>query len=253
MKKILYVLLILLLIMSLIACSNDNTVSEKTDSQNLEVLEAPEEKTEQEPEKKEDVVVVDENLSSTPKVEEKKEETPKTATIDPYDYLGKSESSFIDSLKNLGFTNVVKIDSIYSNYPEGTICYYLPDGEQTLDKTIEYKVSIGQKPVEKQEEVQEQQNNQEDITVVSDIMERTSDYDEDGYLTYYVVRTLTLSNGEQKRCRYRVLMFTYNSTTHEQVDDEEPTEEQWQNAESKCWAGWRERGWGDYEYNFPKK
>ena len=176
MKKILNLLLILLLITSLVACSSnntvkdtelDNTVSEETVSQESETLSASEEKTEQEPEKEEEVVV-DKNLSPTPEVEEKKEETPKTATIDPYGYLGKSESSFIDSLKNLGFTNVVKIDSIYSNYPEGTICYYLPDGEQTLDKTIEYKVSIGQKPVEKQEEVQGQQNNQEDVTVVSD-------------------------------------------------------------------------------------
>lgn len=64
----------------------------------------------------------------------------KTATIDPYGYLGKSEESFLKALKDLGFTNIVKIGETTSSlYKEGTICYYLPDGKQKLDTKIEYK------------------------------------------------------------------------------------------------------------------
>lgn len=228
MKKILVVLFAFLLVISLCSCSKKSTedigATSENNSQNSEVLEAPEEKTEQESEKEEEAVV-DENLSPTPEVEEKKEETPKTATIDPYGYLGKSESSFIDSLKNLGFTNVVKIDSIYSNYPEGTICYYLPDGEQTLDKTIEYKVSIGAKPVEEKQETTPTKR-----TIISDVVERKY---EDG--SWYAVRTTKYSDGGSKEYKQIAGFFVVMDTEGNQQEIPEPTEEQWQEAERSCW------------------
>ena len=68
----------------------------------------------------------------------------KTAKIDEYGYLGKTEKYFVDELTKKGFTNLKKGDSIYSNnYNEGTICYYLPDGVQKLDTQIVYKLSLG--------------------------------------------------------------------------------------------------------------
>lgn len=67
-----------------------------------------------------------------------------TAKIDKYGYLGKTEEYFVSELKKLGFTNLKKGDSIYSeNYNMNTICYYLPDGEQKLDTQIVYKLSLG--------------------------------------------------------------------------------------------------------------
>ncbi|MDO5440129.1 MAG: PASTA domain-containing protein [Erysipelotrichaceae bacterium] len=72
----------------------------------------------------------------------KNETTDKTATIDPYGYLGKTEDEFVKALKALGFTNIVKIgEDTNSKYANGTICYYLPDGKQKLDTKIEYKIS----------------------------------------------------------------------------------------------------------------
>lgn len=67
-----------------------------------------------------------------------------TAYIDPNNYLGYSESSFVSAIKKLGFTNVSKLDAIYSTYQsKGNICYYLPDGNQKTSTKIEYKVSLG--------------------------------------------------------------------------------------------------------------
>ena len=75
--------------------------------------------------------------------------TSKTAYIDEYKYLGVNETDFLKELMGMGFTDLTKIDSIYSDkYKEGTICYYLPDGNQKLDTTISYKVSLGKKPAD---------------------------------------------------------------------------------------------------------
>ena len=72
------------------------------------------------------------------------ESETKTAYIDTNKYFGTKEDDFVKALKDLGFTNVVKIDEVYSdNYAKGTICYYLPDGNQKLDTKISYKVSKG--------------------------------------------------------------------------------------------------------------
>ena len=77
-----------------------------------------------------------------------------TAYIDPNTYLGKTESEFTTALKNLGFTNVVRKEDVYSdNYAAGTVCYYLPDGNQKLDTKIEYKVSKGKEPTQEPPEV----------------------------------------------------------------------------------------------------
>lgn len=66
--------------------------------------------------------------------------------IDPTEYLGTAENSFVEALKELGFENLKNIGSVYSNLPKGTICYYLPDGTREYTDTIEYKVSLGSKP-----------------------------------------------------------------------------------------------------------
>lgn len=81
-----------------------------------------------------------------------KGETPtsetKTGYIHPTKYLGNKEADFVNELKGLGYTNIVKIDEVYSDTrAAGQICYYLPDGNVALDKKIEYKVSKGKEPV----------------------------------------------------------------------------------------------------------
>lgn len=86
--------------------------------------------------------------AKTGKDSSSEEETPSTNTtayIDPIGYLGVSESSFVSSLKKLGFTNLSKLDAIYpsNTRDKGTICYYLPDGKQKTSTKIEYKVSLG--------------------------------------------------------------------------------------------------------------
>lgn len=71
-------------------------------------------------------------------------DTVKTAYIHETKYLGVKEADFIKALKDLGFTNLVKVDEISSaKYAAGTICYYLPDGNQKTDTKIEYKVVKG--------------------------------------------------------------------------------------------------------------
>lgn len=66
--------------------------------------------------------------------------------IDPTEYLGTDENSFVEALNELGFENLKNIGLVYSNLPKGTICYYLPDGIREYTDTIEYKVSLGPKP-----------------------------------------------------------------------------------------------------------
>ena len=71
-------------------------------------------------------------------------DTLKTAYIHETKYLGVKEADFIKALKDLGFTNLIKVDEISSaKYAAGTICYYLPDGNQKTDTKIEYKVVKG--------------------------------------------------------------------------------------------------------------
>lgn len=68
--------------------------------------------------------------------------------IHPTEYLGYSEERFIKALNDLGYTNLKKVDEVYSNFRKGNICYYLPDGNREYTDTIEYKVSLGLKPVQ---------------------------------------------------------------------------------------------------------
>lgn len=69
--------------------------------------------------------------------------------LHPTSFLGTEEEKFLSSLKELGFTNVKKIGTINSNFSEGTISYYSPDGDLKLDTLIEYRVSLGPKVLEK--------------------------------------------------------------------------------------------------------
>lgn len=72
------------------------------------------------------------------------EDAPKKAYIDPYKYLGYSESKFIKALNDLGFKNLKKETAITSKlYAKDTVCYYLPDGDVDTSKTIVYKLSLG--------------------------------------------------------------------------------------------------------------
>lgn len=66
------------------------------------------------------------------------------ATISEYGYLGKTETEFKEALTKLGFTSIVKnADGVYSSRTAGVIGAYSPDGEQPIDATITYYLSLG--------------------------------------------------------------------------------------------------------------
>lgn len=58
------------------------------------------------------------------------------------DYLGKSESVFLDYLKGLKFTNFSKDSSRYSSYPKDTLCKY-DSGNKLITDKIHYTLSLG--------------------------------------------------------------------------------------------------------------
>ena len=67
------------------------------------------------------------------------------ATISEYGYLGLTEDEFKTQLTKLGFTNLVKdADGVYSSRKAGVIGAYSPDGEQPIDATIKYYLSLGE-------------------------------------------------------------------------------------------------------------